>query len=86
MTLIGDVFIVGAFVILGAAYFYVIWDCARKNFKEIVIVIKNQDKIILKMLQLMIKWAQVHGFDTQEIDTLLEEYEQNCERLKNYKL
>lgn len=81
-----DVYFLGLAVIFGAAYFYIIYDCARKNFKEILEVSIENDALFLRVLRMVSAWAYDRGFDTTELQEILEKYEENSNKIKKHKL
>ena len=81
-----DIYFLGLAVIFGVAYFYIIYDCARKNFKEIVEVSIENDALFLRVLRILSVWANDHGFDITELQEILEKYEENSNKIKKHKL
>ena len=87
MTLLAiEIFFLGLLVIFGSAYFYIIWDCERKNFKEVVEISIANDELFLQILRIISTWACDRGFDITELQEILKKYEENSNKIKKHKL
>ncbi len=77
-----DVFIIGAIFMLGAAYFYIIADCAQKN---IIIALKCEKKNAVITKQFMREVAAEHA-DNKKLQKLGDEFADSCSELRDCKL
>ncbi len=82
MVLTADVFIVGSIIFLGLAYFYSIWDCARKDFKEKCKQNESGNRVISEF---MFEVAKQHP-ENKSFSEFYEEYINACKKTEEIKI
>lgn len=82
MVLSVDVAIVAIVTVLGAAYYYVIWDCARKNFVE---KCRCNEQMLLLLLEFMERVRDRYP-DDPRIAAIVDEYAAWLEEITKIKI
>lgn len=79
-------FELGVITTVGLAFFWTIWDCARKNFKSIVAIAIRNDEITSKFMVAVLHLAETNNLDTAELRKTFDEYERNIGLMRDHKL
>jgi hypothetical protein len=86
MTTVVIIYELGLIVIIGLAFFWIIWDCARKNYKEIVNIMVENEELDLAFKAEIIKYLEMNGYDAIGLRSLLEKQEMNRDMMKKHSL
>ena len=77
-----DVFILGSIIFLGAAYFYIIWDCAKRDF---ILVIECEKRNARIQKDFMKAVSEQHP-ENEKLKALHEEYSEGCSEMQECKI
>lgn len=76
-----DVFILGSIILLGMALYYVIWDCARKDFIRALECEKQKARTNEAFMREVVKEHP----NNNDMKVLTEEYSDGCSKLEECK-
>ena len=79
-------FELGIITVVGLAFFWTIWDCARKNFRSIVAIAVKNDEITSKFMVAVLHLAETNNLDTTELQGMFDEYGRNIGLMRDHKL
>ena len=82
MVPVAEIFIVGSIIFLGLAYFYAVWDCARKDFNEKCKCNENGNRVIAGFMR---EVAKQHP-DNKSFSEFYEEYINACKKTEEIKI
>lgn len=82
MVLEFDIFLLSAIIFLGLAYYYIIYDCARKDFRDRCCFDDKKTRITLRFMEEVSK----QHIENKSFAQFYKEYSDACEKMNKIKI
>jgi hypothetical protein len=74
---VAEIFIFVFILILTISFYYIVWDCARKGFKNIAMSLYNQSQIVSKFMAYSAR-------DDPEMNVFKDEYAEETQNMERF--